>query len=67
MDWVFSGGGNKGNEANANKFSALGWAKFSYKKLGGKIVHMNYWLVPEELIDNQELFNELVKETFMFL
>ncbi|MFZ2167263.1 MAG: TfoX/Sxy family protein [Minisyncoccia bacterium] len=50
----------KGNLAE--KLSALGWTKFSYKKTNGKTVHMNYWKVPDELLDDQDSFNEIAEE-----
>ena len=46
----------------ADKLSALGWQKFNYEKSNGKTVQMNYWQVPDELIDNQELFEEIANE-----
>ena len=52
----------KAKGENADKLASLGWTKFQYKKSGGKMVSMNYWLVPDELIDDQELFEETVKE-----
>lgn len=46
----------------ADKLVALGWTKFNYKKGTGKTVSMNYWQVPDELIDDQEKLNEIVLE-----
>lgn len=46
----------------ADKLASLGWKKFNYEKSNGKTVHMSYWQVPDELIDNQELFEEIAKE-----
>lgn len=46
----------------ADKLRNLGWTKFSYKKSNNKVISMSYWLVPDELIDNQELFEEIVGE-----
>ena len=46
----------------ADKLATLGWKKFNYEKSNGKTVHMNYWQVPDELIDNQELFEEIARE-----
>ncbi len=51
----------------ANKFKSLDWVKFNYKKPNGKVINMNYWLVPDQLIDNQELFNEIAREVLMSL
>jgi len=49
----------------ASKLASLGWAKFSYEKPSGKVVSMNYWLVPDELIDSQELLDEVATEVLM--
>jgi DNA transformation protein and related proteins len=46
----------------ADKLASLEWTKFSYKKPSGKVVGMSYWRVPDELIDNQERFEEITKE-----
>lgn len=46
----------------ADKLASLGWTKFEYKKSDGKIVSMNYWKVPDELIDNQDQFEEISLE-----
>jgi DNA transformation protein len=46
----------------ADKFISLGWTQFSYARPNNKIVKMCYWLVPDELIDNQRLFEEAVNE-----
>jgi TfoX/Sxy family transcriptional regulator of competence genes len=46
----------------AEKLLSLGWQKFNYKKSNGKSVQMNYWQVPDELIDNQEGFTEIAIE-----
>jgi TfoX/Sxy family transcriptional regulator of competence genes len=50
----------KAKGRNADKLASIGWKKFEYEKSNGKIVHMNYWMVPDELIDSQELFEEIV-------
>ena len=47
---------------DADRLASLGWIKFSYEKKSGKTVGMNYWKVPDELIDNQERFEEIVRE-----
>lgn len=44
----------------ADKLATLGWVKFNYKKSTGKTVSMNYWQVPDELIDDQERLSEIV-------
>jgi len=46
----------------ANKLASLGWTKFNYEKTSGKTVHMNYWQVPDELIDNQGSFEEIARK-----
>ena len=51
----------------ASKLESLGWTKFCYKKSNNKTVSMNYWLVPDELIDNQELFEETAREVLEYL
>jgi TfoX/Sxy family transcriptional regulator of competence genes len=50
----------KGNIAD--KLASQGWKKFEYEKSDGKMIHMNYWRVPDELIDNQESLEEIAKE-----
>ena len=52
----------KAKGEGADKLASLGWIKFHYKKSSGKMVSMSYWLVPDELIDDRELFEEMVKE-----
>jgi TfoX/Sxy family transcriptional regulator of competence genes len=49
----------------AEKLASLGWTKFNYEKSNGKSVSMNYWLVPDELIDDVEAFEEIAKEILM--
>lgn len=56
----------KAKGALADKLASLGWTKFSYKKSDNKIFTMSYWLVPDELIDNQELFEEMAQEVLMW-
>ncbi|MFA6502822.1 MAG: TfoX/Sxy family protein [Candidatus Paceibacterota bacterium] len=46
----------------AETLAKRGWQKFQYEKSGGKTVHMNYWRVPDELFDDQELLTETVRE-----
>ncbi|MFA7000105.1 MAG: TfoX/Sxy family protein [Candidatus Paceibacterota bacterium] len=50
----------------AEKLASLGWTKFNYKKSDDKVVSMNYWLVPDELIDDPESFEEIAKEVLMY-
>ncbi len=50
----------KGKGEVAEKLVSLGWTKFSYEKSDGKKISMCYWLVPDELIDNQEGFEEVI-------
>ena len=50
----------------AEKLASLGWKKFKYEKKGGKVISMSYWQVPDELIDNQEKFEEVVEEVLGF-
>jgi TfoX/Sxy family transcriptional regulator of competence genes len=57
----------KAKREMADKLCALGWQKFEYKKPDGKIIHMNYWQVPDELIDNQEEFTKIAMEVLDFL
>lgn len=49
----------------ADKLSSLGWVKFNYKKSNGRTVNMNYWQVPEELIDDQESFEQIATEALL--
>ena len=46
----------------ADKLRNLGWTKFSYKKSNNKVISMSYWLVPDELMDDQDLFEEIGEE-----
>jgi len=50
----------------ADKLASLGWTKFHYEKSKGKVVSMNYWLVPDDLIDSPELFEEVAREVIMY-
>ena len=52
----------KAKGEQASRLEALGWTKFSYTKSNGKTFSMSYWLVPGELIDNQEKFMEVARE-----
>lgn len=45
----------------AELFIKLGWEKFNYQKKSGKVTSMKYWLVPDELIDDQEGFDEMMQ------
>ncbi len=51
----------KAKGEKASELEAQGWTKFSYTKSSGKNVSMGYWLVPNELIDDQEGFMEVVR------
>ncbi len=55
----------KGKREFANKLASLGWKKFEYKKTSGKTVHMNYWQVPDELIDDQETLTDITNEIIL--
>ncbi|MBI5126706.1 MAG: TfoX/Sxy family protein [Candidatus Taylorbacteria bacterium] len=44
----------KAKGEHAERLVGLGWTKFSYTKSDGKVVGMNYYQVPDELLDNQE-------------
>lgn len=46
----------------ADRLASLGWKKFSYTRSNGKVMSMSYWLVPGELIDNQDALVEMVGE-----
>ena len=46
----------------ADKLQVLGWKKYNYKKTSGKNIQMNYWKVPDELIDDQEEFTKIAIE-----
>ena len=41
------------------------WEKFEYEKSDGKTVSMNYWLVPDELLDDQERLTETIEEVLV--
>ncbi len=49
----------------AETINARGWLKFQYEKSGGKTIHMNYWLVPDEIIDDQDAFVEVALELLL--
>jgi len=51
----------------ADKLASLGWTKFDYKKTDGKTIQMNYWQVPDELMDEQELLEEFSQEVLNYL
>ncbi|MDP1707180.1 MAG: TfoX/Sxy family protein [bacterium] len=46
----------------AETLAERGWPKFEYEKSGGKTVHMNYWLVPDDVFDDQEQLDEVLTE-----
>lgn len=46
----------------AQKLKLLNWTRFSYAKTNGQTVKMNYWHVPDELLDDQDLLNEIFIE-----
>lgn len=46
----------------ADKLASQGWEKFEYEKSNGKTVSMNYWLVPDEILDDQEQLGEIAVE-----
>lgn len=50
----------KGDIAAA--LESRGWQKFQYEKSSGTTVHMNYWLVPDDVFDDQEQLDEVVME-----
>lgn len=50
----------------ADRLASLGWKKFSYTRPNGKVVSMNYWLVPDELIDDQDLLVEMADEVISY-
>ncbi|MDD4803837.1 MAG: TfoX/Sxy family protein [Candidatus Pacebacteria bacterium] len=45
-----------------DKMKKLGSLQFKYKKKDKKVVVMSYWSVPEEAIDNSDLFFELANK-----
>ncbi len=44
------------------ELEGYGSEKFSYRKKDGKTVAMNYWLIPEDLLDNPEVVLEIVEK-----
>jgi len=54
----------KGTGELAETFINFGWEKFSYQKKTGKVTSMKYWLVPSEVIDDQEGFDAMMKQVF---
>ncbi len=51
----------------ADKLASLGWNKFNYKRTDGKVISMCYWKVPDELMDNQEKFEEVAESAILTL
>lgn len=51
----------------AQKLASLGWVKFNYKKTNGQVVSMSYWRVPDELMDDQEMFTNIAKEALFLV
>lgn len=45
-----------------DKMKKFGSIQFKYKKKDKKVVTMSYWSVPEEAIDNSDLFFDLANE-----
>lgn len=56
----------KDNEMK-EKMKKLGSIQFKYKKKDKKVVTMSYWSVPEEAMDNQDLFFELGSKVILLL
>ena len=56
----------KGEEMK-DKMKSLGSEQFKYKKKDKKVVTMSYWSVPEEAMDNSDLFFELANEVIRSL
>ncbi len=52
----------KAKGEKAELLESRGWSKFTYEKSGGKMVSMSYWLVPDEIIDDQETFDGIIEE-----
>jgi DNA transformation protein len=52
----------KAKGALAKKLESQGWTKFSYERAGGKVVSMSYWLVTDDLVDDQEKFDDMARE-----
>lgn len=48
----------KVDESNRKDFKKLGSKQFTYTTLNGKVTRINYWELPEKIIDDRE---ELVK------
>ncbi len=46
----------------AEDLSMLDWKKFTYERSNGKVTSMNYWRVPDVLIDDQSQFNEIIEK-----
>ena len=53
------------SEEVKEELKSLGSTQFKYKKKGGKNVKMSYWSVPEEAIDNAEVFCELAGKAML--
>lgn len=52
----------KGKGDVADNLASLGWSKFEYEKSSGKTVSMNYWMVPDEIFDDQEQFDDIIEQ-----
>jgi TfoX/Sxy family transcriptional regulator of competence genes len=50
----------KAKREMADALASRGWLKFEYEKSDGKTVTMNYWLVPDETLDDQEQLEEII-------
>ena len=49
-------------DGTKKKLKALGSKQFTYKKKDKKLVKMCYWSVPDEAMDDSDMFYELVNE-----
>ncbi|HEY1041137.1 MAG TPA: TfoX/Sxy family protein [Candidatus Paceibacterota bacterium] len=50
------------NSAVIDELQEYGSEKFSYEKKDGKVVSMNYWLVPEDLFDIPEILEKIATQ-----
>lgn len=51
----------KVNDQNRSEFEKIGSHPFVYKKADGKQVSMSYWVICEEIMENRELFINLME------
>ena len=54
----------KADDQTIDDFVAEGMSPWEYQRKDGKIVTMNYWSVPERLLDDPESFRDWAQKAF---